>query len=48
MTDVLDIELQDEELGAEITLVAELMVAAAESERPLSQAEIDAILRGSA
>ena len=44
MTDALDIELQDRELGDEIQLIAELMVAAAESDEPLSQETVDAIL----
>jgi hypothetical protein len=44
MTDSLDVDLQDPDLGAEIHLVAELMVAAAESAGPLSQDRIDAIL----
>ena len=45
MTDALDIELQDRELEDEIQLVAELMVAAGESDEPLSQEAVDAILR---
>lgn len=44
MTDALDMDLQDDELIAEITLVAELMVAAAQSPTALSQDAIDAIL----
>ena len=44
MTDALDIELQDRELEDEIQLVAELMVAAGESDEPLSQEVVDAIL----
>jgi hypothetical protein len=46
MTDALDLDLQDAELIDEIHLVADLMVAAAQSPRPLSAAEIDAILAG--
>lgn len=48
MTDALDVDLQDPELTAEIHLVADLMVAAAESPRPLSPAVIDSILLGPA
>ena len=48
MTNALDIELHDAELIDEITLVSELMVAASESEVPLSQERIDAILAGHA
>ena len=44
MTDALDLDLNDPVLGDEIRLVADLMVAAAQSPRPLSQTEIDAIL----
>ncbi|HEX6516806.1 MAG TPA: hypothetical protein VF049_14640 [Nocardioidaceae bacterium] len=44
MIDAYDVELQDAELVDEIRLIGELMVAASESPRPLSQADIDAIL----
>ena len=44
MTDALDLDLHDTELDDEIHLLAELMVAAAESPRSLSQSDIDAIL----
>jgi hypothetical protein len=44
MIDALDVDLQDPELLAEIFLLADLMVAASESTRPLSQASIDKIL----
>lgn len=44
MTDALDTDLQDDELIGEIRLIAELMVAAAQSPTALSQAAIDAIL----
>jgi len=44
MIDPLDVELHDPDLIAEIRLVAELMVAAAGSEKPLSQGSIDQIL----
>ena len=44
MTDALDIDLHDPDLGAEIALVAALMVAAAEASGPLSQREIDDLL----
>jgi hypothetical protein len=47
MTDALDIDLHDPDLGAEIALVAALMVAAAEATGPLSQREIDAVLGAS-
>lgn len=46
MTDALDTDLQDDDLIGEIRLVAELMVAAAQSPTALSQAAIDAILDG--
>ena len=45
MNDVLDVDLQDPEQVAEIVLVSELMIAASQSEQPLSQAEIDRILQ---
>jgi hypothetical protein len=44
MTDALDLDLQDADLIDEIHLVADLMIAAAQSPHPLSEAEIDAIL----
>jgi hypothetical protein len=44
MTDPFDVELQDPEILEEIRLVAELMVAASESPKRLSQAVIDNIL----
>jgi hypothetical protein len=44
MIDALDVDLQDPELLAEISLLADLMVAASESTAPLSQARIDNIL----
>lgn len=48
MTDALDLDLQDSELIDEIHLVADLMVAAAQSPHPLSEEQIDAILGGTA
>ena len=47
MTDALDMDLQDDELIGEIKLVAELMVAAAQSPTALSQEAVDAILGAS-
>jgi hypothetical protein len=44
MTDALDVELYDPELIAEIRLVADLMVAASDSEGPLAQGLVDRIL----
>jgi len=44
MRDPFDIDLHDDELGAEILLLTHLMVAASESPGQLSQAAIDAIL----
>jgi hypothetical protein len=44
MHDPFDIDLHDDELDAEILLLTHLMVAASESDRPLSQAAIDNIL----
>jgi hypothetical protein len=44
MHDPFDIDLHDDELGAEILLLTHLMVAASDSAGPLSQAAIDAIL----
>lgn len=43
--DVLDVELEDHELLAEILLLINLMVVASEATQPLSQAVIDACLR---
>jgi hypothetical protein len=40
----LDVELDDQELRTEILLLTALIVAAAESTQPLSQAVIDACL----
>jgi hypothetical protein len=48
MTNRLDVDLDDHELTAEIVLLTNLMVAAAQSPRPLSQAVIDACLADSA
>jgi len=42
---VLDVELEDHELLAEILLLINLMVVASEATQPLSQAVIDACLR---
>lgn len=42
--DVLDVELEDHELLAEILLLINLMVIASEATQPLSQAVIDACL----
>jgi hypothetical protein len=44
MTDPLDVDLQDDELNAEIRLTVDLMVAAAESTSVLDQGRIDRIL----
>lgn len=44
MNDSLDVELHDPDLVAEIRLVVELMAAAAGSDQPLSQSNIDQIL----
>ena len=44
MNDRLDVDLEDDQLMAEIDLVTELMIAAAESSGHLEQASIDAIL----
>jgi hypothetical protein len=44
MIDALDLDLQDRELIDEIHLVADLMVAAAQSPCRLSEEQIDAIL----
>jgi hypothetical protein len=43
--DVLDVDLEDHELTAEILLLINLMVIASESTQPLSQAVIDACLQ---
>ena len=43
--DVLDVELEDHQLLAEILLLINLMVVASEATQPLSQAVIDACLR---
>ena len=44
MNDALDIDLDDGDLHEEIALVAELMVAAAESPGHLDQARVDLLL----
>lgn len=44
MQDQFDVTLEDGELLVEVELTANLIVAASESDGPLSQAEIDAIL----
>jgi hypothetical protein len=44
MSDQFDISLEDGELLNEVELTASLIVAASESDGPLSQAEIDRIL----
>ena len=44
MNDALDIDLDDGDLTEEIALVAELMVAAAESPGHLDQARVDLLL----
>lgn len=44
MSDVLDVELHDDELMAEIEMVGELMVAASACTEPLDQRAIDDIL----
>jgi hypothetical protein len=44
MNDALDIDLDDSDLHEEIALVAELMVAAAESPGHLDQARVDLLL----
>jgi hypothetical protein len=43
-TDPFDVELEDPELLAEVSLTASLMVAANQSEGPLSVEEIDHLL----
>jgi len=40
----LDVDLDDHELTAEILLLTDLMIAASQSGRPLSQTVIDACL----
>ena len=47
MRDPLDVDLQDDDLLAEILLLTDLMATASQSERPLPQSVIDRILRGS-
>lgn len=47
MNDALDLDLNDADLSDEIRLVADLMVAAAQSPTALSQDAIDAILDAS-
>jgi hypothetical protein len=42
--DQFDISLEDKELLGEVELTTNLIIAASESDGPLSQAEIDAIL----
>ena len=44
MADQFDVTLEDGELLQEVELTTNLIIAASESEGPLSQAEIDAIL----
>jgi hypothetical protein len=44
MRDPFDIDLHDDELDNEILLLTQLMVAASESDRTLSQAAIDSVL----
>ncbi|MFS3127193.1 hypothetical protein ACLM5J_02180 [Nocardioides sp. Bht2] len=44
MQDQFDVTLEDGELLVEVELTANLIVAASESDGPLSQAEIDTIL----
>ena len=43
-TDPFDVELEDNELLDEVSLTASLMVAANQSEGPLSREEIDQLL----
>jgi hypothetical protein len=45
MTDVLNMPLQDHDLLAEIAMTSELMIAAAETEGPIPQRAIDAVLQ---
>lgn len=44
MPDPLDVDLQDDDLVAEILLLTDLMVSASPSEGPLSQSVIDTVL----
>ncbi len=44
MTDVLNLPLQDHELLAEIAMISDLMIVAAESDGPIPQPAIDAVL----
>jgi hypothetical protein len=44
MTELQDEDLRDDDLLEEIGLTGELMVLAAESRGPLSQADVDAVL----
>ncbi len=44
MDDQLDVPLEDAELLAEVELTTNLIIAASESERTLSQREIDRLL----
>jgi len=44
VNNALDVDLEDDELIAEIGLVTDLIVVASESERALTQARIDEIL----
>ncbi|MGZ4426405.1 MAG: hypothetical protein ACXVXC_02360 [Nocardioidaceae bacterium] len=44
MNNALDVDLEDDELIAEIGLVTDLIVVASESERALDQDQIDRIL----
>lgn len=48
MTDVLNTPLHDHELLTEIAMTSDLMIVAAESDGPLPQRAIDAILQGAA
>ena len=47
MHDPLDVDLQDDDLVAEILLLTDLMVTASQSEGPLPQSVIDTILGAS-
>jgi hypothetical protein len=42
--DSLDVPLEDHELLTEVCLLAEVMVAAAETDRPLAPAKVDRLL----
>lgn len=44
MADQFDVDLEDHALLEEVELTAELIVAASQSEAPLSRAEVDRIL----